>query len=1469
MDEPPMTWSTKTSTVLGPGDATPHSGDDSPRVKAEGGRPGSFGRFILLSEIGRGGMGVVYTAYDHLLDRRVAIKVVRTDRADAHGRILREAKALAQLSHPNVVQIYDVGASSEEQVYIAMEHVEGETLRGRLAALTSGGVDPIARRATILELYLQAGAGLAAAHAAGLVHRDFKTDNVLVGADGRARVLDFGLVRTREARAMTSIDHESLEPSLVDGSQEALTVEGALLGTPLYMSPEHFAGQVDDPRSDQFSFCAALYEALCGARPFYGATVGELRAAVLCGELRDPGGAVPAWLAAVLRRGLSRRPADRYADMNELLVALSRDPEEARRRRLRLTGVIAAAAVTSVTLVVSGYAGLREWSERRREEAAAADLAIVEARIAAAREAGDPAAAARIFDAFVDEPAHAGTDAVPRAEIAEAARRRADRDARGASSALASAYVGARDRALRVDALVGLADLARDDLDGDRLQRALAVLRRDYPDAAEDPRVRALGVDASLARGDYAQAATLQVDDDPTRPLITALTGATDTSHVDVYELLAALDIDGDGRRELIFSTDQGGGYGLLITAATPSLPTIAETARLGAGEIFALEHERGPLLVAGDGELLRLYAIDRRGELRLLHTRPTRSVLFSATSVDLDGDGRREIFVGTGTELEIVELSLDGDAWRDRVVYSALDSIASAAFRLIPYDHDGDGRPELAATFDGWRAYDVRILGRDPSAPKLRTIARDKLGSILGLAPFRRDGEPGLLVKKVDHSANALVFPPDQPRGVAAGLYFYPRGEGRLAATLHEPCKIPAGASLGSSWNLRVGDLDGDRVDDIAVPFAYHGAEHTLLLRQGEGGALHPKILASARVVGLAQLDDDPADELLVALQSSGAPRLWTLGAGSGRPAFPTAAEPFRVPMLVDPDDPAWSRGWARAVDLAAIGVYEDAGAAFDDLSKRSGSNEHRSQALVASGELRVRAGDHAAARDRFLAAADGPERVTALRGALRAQLRLGEYEAARVSADALLALPGIEVGERAQLRRLTAESPRVDLVFDGALEGAWRFEEPLALAREPATGALRIATATGGRLASLPLEWSGGLVELSIDASVRHTEWSASLVVRIVPEGGGEALVAARVDTSGTSRGGQEVARLYRCDVGPREVWLPTGKASTLDAERVSLRAFASELLEEVGCGLRREGAKEASHRYALRRPLPSPGRYRLEIVAAQDVPAWLEIDLHRITVQGARVAAEQELGEGAAFARALAARDATAALAAAPAVDALDPRAQVWLADAYLQLGQVQKAMSLWPGSVDDPAGGALIDLYRERPALYDPLLRARYGDEYPEWVASIWRNAAVNHLDDPRIYADLGRALAGEFRGAGLDPEGRARVADLLDWRGRLASRMGRLDAARADLEAARGLLDELVLERLDDLELRERRALLLLDLAVLEVEGGADLSARELAREALVTAPAPGLIEDVLRARPPLHAVAEALLRGRP
>jgi len=278
----------------------------------------TIGRYVVLETLGAGAMGVVHAAFDPELDRKVALKLLRSRTLDegASERLVREARATARLAHPNVVVVHDVGVH-DGSVFMAMEHVDGGTLGEWLTAEDRS-------QQQILEAFHEAGLGLEAAHDAGLVHRDFKPANVLMGLDARARVTDFGLARqgqTSQDRNALFSTHSGTEAKLLDAT---LTQTGALVGTPAYMSPEQFAGEVADAHSDQFSFCVALFEALCGTRPFAGRTVTELAANVSAGRIaeRKTLDALPRRIRAALLRGLSPTPSDRFPNIGSLLRAL-------------------------------------------------------------------------------------------------------------------------------------------------------------------------------------------------------------------------------------------------------------------------------------------------------------------------------------------------------------------------------------------------------------------------------------------------------------------------------------------------------------------------------------------------------------------------------------------------------------------------------------------------------------------------------------------------------------------------------------------------------------------------------------------------------------------------------------------------------------------------------------------------------------------------------------------------------------------------------------------------------------------------------------------------------------------------------------------------------------------------------------------------------------------------------------------
>ena len=348
-----------------------------------------IGRYVLISSIGQGGMGVVFLAYDPELDRKVALKLLRLGVLNREGkqRLIREAQALARLSHPNVVPVYDVG-TVDNQAFVAMEYVEGQTLK-RWLKTPRGWRD-------VVNVMRDAGRGLAAAHAAGLVHRDFKPDNVLIGGDGRVRVVDFGLAREVEdlsnPSGVTPADRPDGKPvpraprqrTTSSGSRDGhhslsqVTRADAIIGTPAYMAPEQVANGACDDRADQFSFGVTFYEALWRQRPYEVTdtvdgdaimTIADKRKSPQRSIAAEPPrhSDVPNWVQRIVMRALSHDPIHRFPSMEALLAALDKDPALMRRRVLTAAAMVVVLGLGAVGFV-RGQAAKRRLCEGAQDE---------------------------------------------------------------------------------------------------------------------------------------------------------------------------------------------------------------------------------------------------------------------------------------------------------------------------------------------------------------------------------------------------------------------------------------------------------------------------------------------------------------------------------------------------------------------------------------------------------------------------------------------------------------------------------------------------------------------------------------------------------------------------------------------------------------------------------------------------------------------------------------------------------------------------------------------------------------------------------------------------------------------------------------------------------------------------------------------------------------------------------------------
>jgi tetratricopeptide (TPR) repeat protein len=363
------------------------------------------GRFVVVDFLGAGGMGEVYAAYDPNLERKVAIKFLRAEflgpgkQEVAAERMRREARLVAKLSHPNVVTVYEIDVF-EDRLFIAMEYVDGQSAAEWLKAERRAARD-------VVRVFLAAGAGLAAAHAAGVIHRDFKPHNVMLTAAGEVRVMDFGLAQLdaeteappgRPSEAPLAIAAGAAPPSESSAEREArLTRTGTLLGTPAYMAPEQLAGKKATARSDQYSFCVALHEGLFGHRPSgplgpRSRITGRMQPL----ETAQPARSTPGWIRRALRRGLALDPAERYPSMDDLLADLRAD--KARRRRLALALVAGAAVVAGGAWTAVHEQTARRLRHCRANVATAAAVWPFEAATADAVPAGPPAAMWAAFE---------------------------------------------------------------------------------------------------------------------------------------------------------------------------------------------------------------------------------------------------------------------------------------------------------------------------------------------------------------------------------------------------------------------------------------------------------------------------------------------------------------------------------------------------------------------------------------------------------------------------------------------------------------------------------------------------------------------------------------------------------------------------------------------------------------------------------------------------------------------------------------------------------------------------------------------------------------------------------------------------------------------------------------------------------------------------------------------------------------
>ncbi|WAS95755.1 serine/threonine-protein kinase [Nannocystis punicea] len=1440
--------------------------------------PSRIGRYVILGRLGAGGMGVVYAAYDPELDRKVAIKLMYAEESEAGARrsqalLLREARALAKLSHPNIVAIHDVGVHAG-QVFVAMEFVAGRTLRRWLEEAPRGWQ-------TIVEVFVQAGRGLMAAHAVGLVHRDVKPDNLLVGDDGRVRVADFGVARHREPDEAARIEGGA--------SRTMATVvgRGARIGTPAYMAPEQHGNEGVGPHSDQFSFCVALHEALHGLRPFAGETPDDLVAAIRAGELRRPSepSRLPGWLDRAMQRGLAARPADRWPSLSALLSALTPEQGQARARR-------GWRALYAALLVVGGAAlvfAAREWqlgrAREQAEQAAAERLQVVIGGVDRLLARGRRGEAEEALRAFVAEPEHRASRAALDAWLLWADRMDEARDHEAGLAALVEAYTGLpakdpREAAifLRIARLFGLqwrfAELAT-------LARTAG---QRSPQAVHTPTWSGLRADAALGLRDVS-GFLAEVDGglagrerEDVAPVLRALNAA---SFPEVRgEHVVVVDLEGDGRRELaVFPRDgQRGPVSLrrMDRALSPVLELTGDDAigRVGA-ELGALHRSAdgsSHLLGRVDGDAV-LYALGP-GPPHIVHTWPYDQ-LQAAAAADLDGDGLREFYVGTGPYTRrLYRLTPDASGtWQRSPAHPPTDELGSDINALATGDFDGDGRDELAVAVGPWRAYDVRVLQAGPDGA-LELGARRRIGHVRALTSLRGvDGGTLLAIAKDNEAASKGAFSPDTPHGEPPGLYVVRRDGEALTTVFFAPFPAPDGAQeVGRVRTMERGDFDGDGRDDLILRYRApsRSAMATLLWRQREDGSFVSASLEHVVPHAVGNFDDDPADELLVTTPRGDGEALAILGAG-GEPLASVLPPRVNVtPPTVS--DPSLARAWARAEDLVGFGLYA---AAAEALARRSAlvqSHEDGRAAQQRAAALYEAAGDHArAAASHAVLAQDGD--VGAALAAIASYERALDLASALRVARAVLASDAPTPSQRDEARaageRLAAAvEPRdvLELRFDQPLAQSWQLHEPLAVRVDRGRGSLAIdAFADTGDLMTLPIELTGGPLGLEVEVDVERAEWAAQLAVAVRTPGGEEVMslgVAAGGGGGYLRRHGSFTAPSLprRLDIAGR----PTDDPSAPSRHLLQARLLPHQGMIDV-----EERGEHAERRtFPLRQALrPGPHLLVLRASGVEEHGAQqLRARLRRVSLVGARLSAAAAPAEpGQELARALVTGQWRAA-AASPADGELAP---LWRATAAAELGRLDDALALLATlDLERPViRKHLRHLLRGQPTRFVPLMRGAFGPRHAELLREALAEAARMHLDAELQQVWLSQTLDVESLptadAAQLDTK-----VELLTLRAAAWQAAGDLEQAAADLDAAAAL-------RQSDGEARSER-LAELDVLIAEVAAARARPEEALAAvaRALARTRAPASMKERLRIDPRLRGLQDdprwrRLLDARP
>jgi|GEM_PF-2233770 len=1453
-------------------------------------------RYVIVSLLGEGATSYVYKAADTELDRQIALKVMKSQAggrsdtcSDSQARLLNEARSLAKLEHPNVVSVYDAGAYGDGS-FIAMELVAGRTLLDWCREKPRSASE-------ILGRFRDAARGLCAAHDAGIAHGDVKPANILVGNDGRTRVVDFGLARGGNVVA-----------------------DGIIAGTPAYMAPEQFRGEGASPPADQFSFCSALHEALYGQRPFPYRDIARLKEAVLTGQPTAPTRyrGVPPHVRRAVARGLRRRADERHADMHALLRELERPSAGVRVRRALQVAGLAAALAGAALLVWFAVASAAERARvQQREQRAAAELVLAQQRVATLLDDDKYEDALAQQLAFVRAPEHQGTAAIAQAWLTWAARLhergRYEPELRG----LIAAYSNAGDKPSQRQALVAIGHaLSKRDL-FDQLQQLLALLRARHP--AQDPRdeaeLAALDVAAALGQGlpgaasaawqratagEEQAAANGGLPPDVMRPVLEALAAETTT------EILAdgawAVDLDADGRDELL----TGSSVNNSMAALSTDLRTVLwrqEMESLPGGNVparvFSLADATGPLLLgthlaANSDENPPGIVAYRAGPqgLRALYARPGLNVYGAAVTGDQEQGRRALVAAGYWDRSVRWSATASEDAWEPAP--TTVNGIKADVTNLVIADLDGSGPDELVTTLGPWRTYEVRVERYSSEAGRFELVARAPLGVAGALAaiPAQR-GRPA----QIAVASNARA---DNRPGAAAGVYLFELD----ANTLVERAFVPApqlGLSGNDAWldRLSVGDIDGDGMADLVVRACWNkdpaaadgtnlGCFHsrqgrdglgfaTLLIRRLANGEVASTTLTNLDIVAAADLDGDPAAELVGWRGDD--PRVRILGAGSVSRDLQASAATAAARSPWKEEDGANQAIWHRLDDMVALGVPQDAAAAFEDLAITRSRPASAARAWKRAAQLWAEADEERRAAAAYHAAARAGD-AASWRLARDLYASSGDFDqAADVSAEIVATGVG-DAEDETRNRWLSSlrTRDRYSVELNGALPDDWRVDSPLGVRVDRWSGGLELETygdSTYPSLLSRRVERTGDWVSLSVDVEVNWTEWTSGLVIELVSESDPSWTMGVELSADG---GGGRYSRYFGCKVPhakPRAIATPLGDPSENHAVTLSITAHTGTGL--VSCDVESSDGTSLLHSAAKSNQKAPAGGFLLRVSGrTTGRPVIARTRVNRLELGGFRPAAPSAAESPSQRANRLLANDEVARLE-------LEPEASGSAARPFTRLvalvrserPDAERAIRTFFADPEQRSvrSRQLMHAARSSPHVWLRLLTRAIGPRALPLIARAWSSVVTHHRSTEEALGPLRRYWPGlreTMSGANLSATEQVAAAQLWTWRARWFIRRGRLgDATRAANEAV-GLLSST--------STASPRASVLLRAAYLTVaEASAVYGERDTAldfvRRAFAVGLEPSLTLDRVLASPALANLQDAdewhaLARGR-